>query len=68
MRTAQLPALHAATSPEAAPGGFYGPRGFRHMAGPPGQQGLYSRLRGTEEARRVWQFSEELTKVSFPGG
>ncbi|MFF3304596.1 SDR family oxidoreductase [Streptomyces sp. NPDC002908] len=68
VRTAQLPALHAATSPEAAPGGFYGPRGFRHMAGPPGQQGLYSRLRGTEEARRVWQFSEELTKVSFPGG
>ncbi|MET9592754.1 SDR family oxidoreductase [Streptomyces sp. NPDC006516] len=68
VRTAQLPALYAATSPDAGPGGFYGPRGFRHMGGPPGQQGLYSRLRGTEEARRVWRFSEELTKVSFPGG
>lgn len=53
---------------DAGPGGFYGPRGFRHMGGPPGQQGLYSRPRGTEEARRVRRFSEELTKVSFPGG
>ncbi|MGW7518392.1 SDR family oxidoreductase [Streptomyces sp. NPDC054796] len=67
VRTAQLPALYAATSPDAERGGFYGPRGPGHMGGPPGAQKLYSRLRGTEEARRVWQVSEELTKVHFPG-
>ncbi|NEB75564.1 SDR family NAD(P)-dependent oxidoreductase [Streptomyces sp. SID14478] len=67
VRSAQLPALYAATSPEAQPGAFYGPRGFRNLGGPPGAQKLYSRLRGTEEAGRVWRVSEELTGVSFPG-
>ncbi|MEU9350412.1 SDR family oxidoreductase [Streptomyces griseoloalbus] len=66
VHTAQLPALYAATSPDARPGGFYGPRGLGHMGGPPGEQRLYSRLRGAEETQRIWQVSEELTKVSFP--
>ncbi|MFB7653584.1 MULTISPECIES: SDR family oxidoreductase [unclassified Streptomyces] len=62
VRTAQLPALHAATAPEpeATGGGLYGPSGPGHLGGPPAQQKLYSRLRGTEDARRVWQISEEL--------
>lgn len=64
--TARLPALLAATSPDARNGGFYGPSGLRHLGGPPGEQRLFSRLRDPEEARRVWQVSEELTKVSFP--
>nr|WP_062339328.1 SDR family oxidoreductase [Herbidospora sakaeratensis] len=67
VHTAQLPALYAATSPDARRGAFYGPRGFRHLGGPPGEQDLYSRLRGAEEARRIWQVSQELTKVGFPG-
>lgn len=67
VRTAQLPALHAATSPDAERGGFYGPRGPGHLGGAPGKQKLYSRLRGTEEARRVWRVSEELTGAHFPG-
>lgn len=66
VHTAQLPALYAATSPDAKPGGFYGPRGPGHMGGPPGEQELYSRLRRAEEAQRIWQVSEELTKVPFP--
>ncbi|MET8468117.1 SDR family oxidoreductase [Streptomyces sp. NPDC006422] len=66
VHTAQLPALYAATSPDAERGKFYGPRGIAHMGGPPGEQKLYSRLRGTDEARRVWQVSEELTKAVFP--
>lgn len=65
VHTAQLPALYAATCPDAERGGFYGPRGLGHLGGPPGEQKLYSRLRGTEEAQRVWQVSEELTKVPF---
>ncbi|MEU8193349.1 SDR family oxidoreductase [Microbispora amethystogenes] len=66
--TAALPSLYAATAPEARPGGLYGPSGLGHLGGPPAEQKLYSRLRGAEDARRVWQVSEELTKVSFPTG
>ncbi|MEB8336145.1 SDR family oxidoreductase [Streptomyces endophyticus] len=66
VHTAQLPALYAATSPGAERGRFYGPRGLGHMGGPPAEQKLYSRLRGTEEAQRVWRVSEELTKAPFP--
>ncbi|MEU0299335.1 SDR family oxidoreductase [Streptomyces sp. NPDC006175] len=63
VRTAQLPALHAATSPEAVGGGFYGPNGTGHLGGRPAEQKLYGRLRGSEDARRIWQISEELAGV-----
>ncbi|WP_030377669.1 MULTISPECIES: SDR family oxidoreductase [unclassified Streptomyces] len=63
VRTAQLPALYAATSPEAERGAFYGPSGPGHLGGPPAPQKLYSRLHSTDEARRVWARSEELTGV-----
>jgi NAD(P)-dependent dehydrogenase (short-subunit alcohol dehydrogenase family) len=63
VETAQLPALYAATSPDAESGGFYGPRGLGHMGGPPGEQKLFSRLRSAEDAERIWQVSEELANV-----
>ncbi|MFV2176973.1 SDR family oxidoreductase [Actinomadura sp. LOL_016] len=66
VETAKLPALYAATSPDAERGGFYGPRGLGHMGGPPAAQKLYSRLRSDEEAQRVWRTSEELTRVTIP--
>ncbi len=61
VHTAQLPALYAATSPGRG-------RRVRRRAGPApgrpsGRAEAGSRLRGTEEARRVWQTSEELTGV-----
>ncbi len=62
VETAALPALLAATG---ADGRFYGPSGPGHVGGPPAEQKLYSRLRSADEARRVWQVSEEMTKVSF---
>ena len=65
--SAGLPALHAATSPDAAGGRFYGPSGPGHLGGPPAEQTLYSRLRGTEDARPVWELSEELANVRFRG-
>ncbi|PZG12186.1 short chain dehydrogenase [Micromonospora craterilacus] len=68
VQTAQLPALYAATSPDAKSGRFYGPSGLGHMGGPPGEQKLFSRLRSATDAQRVWRVSEELTKVSFPNG
>ncbi len=67
VHSAQLPALYAATSPDAVSGRLYGPRGLGHMGGAPAQQKLYSPLTGIEDARRSWQLSEELTKVTFPG-
>jgi NAD(P)-dependent dehydrogenase (short-subunit alcohol dehydrogenase family) len=66
--TAALPALHAATSPDARTGRLYGPRGPGHLGGAPAEQALYSRLRSHDEARRVWQVSEELTAARFPVG
>jgi NAD(P)-dependent dehydrogenase (short-subunit alcohol dehydrogenase family) len=64
--TAKLPALYAATSPDARPGALYGPKGPGNLGGPPAEQKLYTPLRDPEEAQRVWQVSEELTGVSFP--
>ena len=65
-RTAALPALFAATSPEAHGERLYGPSGFLHLSGAPAEQTLYSRLRSRDDARRVWQVSEELTGSSYP--
>jgi len=64
--SAKLPALVAATSPDAAGGEFYGPRGLGHLGGAPAKQALYSRLRSAEEARRVWDASAQLTGVLLP--
>jgi NAD(P)-dependent dehydrogenase (short-subunit alcohol dehydrogenase family) len=64
--SAGLPALYAATSPDAKRGEFYGPTGAGHVGGAPGHQALYSRLRSTEDAQRIWTASEQLTAVSFP--
>ena len=63
--SAGLPALLAATDPDGT-GGFYGPSGFGHIGGAPAAQKLYSRLRSTEDAARIWRASEELTGVTFP--
>lgn len=61
--SAGLPALYASTSPDAEGRRLYGPRGLGHLGGAPGEQKLYSRLRLSEEAGRIWATSEELTGV-----
>ncbi|MGW6336435.1 SDR family oxidoreductase [Nocardia rhamnosiphila] len=66
VETALLPALVAATAPDAGGGLLYGPSGFRHLSGPPAEQALYSRLRGADDAKRIWEISEQLTRTSFP--
>ncbi|WP_137845150.1 SDR family oxidoreductase [Microbacterium sp. 2FI] len=62
--SAALSAVYAATSPDAAGGKLYGPRGFRHLGGLPAEQALYSRLRSASDARRVWEVSERMTGVT----
>jgi NAD(P)-dependent dehydrogenase (short-subunit alcohol dehydrogenase family) len=66
--SAGLPALMAATSPDAEGGRLYGPRGFQHVGGAPAEQELYKPLRDEGEARRMWLASVELAGVTFPGG
>ncbi|NAS25837.1 SDR family NAD(P)-dependent oxidoreductase [Herbidospora sp. NEAU-GS84] len=66
VETAKLPALLAATGPSAKPGALYGPSGLGNLGGPPAEQRLYPPLRSSEDAARIWQVSEELTKTSFP--
>lgn len=61
-----LPALHAATHPDAEGGKFYGPRGFLHLSGPAAEQKVYRPARDVDEAARVWEKSEELVGVRFP--
>ncbi len=66
VETALLPALLAATAPDARGGLLYGPRGFGNLGGPPAEQKLYPTLSSADEARRVWERSEQLTGVQFP--
>ena len=65
LETAPLPALMAATSPQAHGGRFYGPSGLGHLSGAPAEQPVYSRLRSEDEARRIWEISERLTHVEI---
>lgn len=62
--SAKLPALMAATVPDARAGTFYGPQWPGNAGGPPGPQKLWVPLRDTD-ATRLWTLSEQLTGVSF---
>ncbi|MGN6694535.1 MAG: short chain dehydrogenase, partial [Aquihabitans sp.] len=64
--TAALPAVYAATSPNASGGRFYGPDGFQHLRGAPAEQPLYTRLDDPEGSQRIWELSQQLAAVSFP--
>ena len=62
-----LPALYAATSPDALPGGYYGATGRFEMVGPPGPVVIGEKARNAAMAQRLWEVSEELTGVRWPG-
>ena len=64
--SAQLPALMAATDPAAQGGRMYAPNGFQQLRGAPVEKPVYSRLRGPDDARRIWGISEDLSGISFP--
>ncbi|MEO7125046.1 MAG: SDR family oxidoreductase [Nakamurella sp.] len=66
VESAALPAVVAATSPEARGGQFFGPSGPGHYSGGPGIQKLYSRLLSESSATRLWNISERLTSVPQP--
>ncbi|GAA2586169.1 SDR family oxidoreductase [Microbacterium binotii] len=64
--SAALPALLAATSPDAVGGRLYSPSGPGRVGGAPGEQRLYRPLRDDAAARRIWTVSQELTGAAFP--
>ncbi len=60
-----LPILYAATAPDAAPGGYYGPIGRGERTGAVGPSRVMPQARDEDVARRLWEISEQLTGVSF---
>ncbi|MEO3742167.1 SDR family oxidoreductase [Plantactinospora sp. B5E13] len=64
--TGVLPALYAATSPDAEGGGYYGPAGFAELGGPPTPARLPGSLPDPAGAARLWEVSEQLTGVRYP--
>jgi NAD(P)-dependent dehydrogenase (short-subunit alcohol dehydrogenase family) len=61
-----LPILFAATSPNAAPMGYYGPSGLFELKGSVGPSVMSSKAKDTALAKRLWDVSETLTKVQWP--
>jgi NAD(P)-dependent dehydrogenase (short-subunit alcohol dehydrogenase family) len=60
-----LPTLFAATSPQAKPGGYYGPNGFYELKGPPVPAMIMSQATDAAVAARLSDISAALTGVSF---
>lgn len=58
-----LPQLYAATAPDVQPGGYYGPR-WQARGAPVAAQGPAAAY-DEAAAARLWQVSEELTRVEF---
>jgi protochlorophyllide reductase len=61
-----LPSLYAATAPGVRPGDYIGPRYLFELAGPPKVVKPNKRARSADDARRLWEISEELTEVAYP--
>jgi NAD(P)-dependent dehydrogenase (short-subunit alcohol dehydrogenase family) len=62
-----LPTLYAATSPDVASGDFIGPSQMFEAWGPPKKVGSSRRSHDEQDARRLWELSEQLTGVRTPG-
>jgi NAD(P)-dependent dehydrogenase (short-subunit alcohol dehydrogenase family) len=60
-----LPALYAATDPEAKGGRFYGPDGFGQCTGGPAELELYRTARDQAAATSLWDVSQRLAGVDF---
>jgi NAD(P)-dependent dehydrogenase (short-subunit alcohol dehydrogenase family) len=71
VRMGALPTLRAATDPSARGGQYFGPHrtGLRRrfFTGYPAVVESSARSRGEADQARLWQLSQELTGVSYPG-
>jgi len=55
-----LPIIYAATSPDAAGGRLYGPKGFKEMKGQPGECAFARAVHDAPLRARAWTLSEEM--------
>ena len=60
-----LPQLYAATMPDVQGGEFIGPDGFHELRGNPTRTKPSRNARSEDDARRLWEVSEELTGVRY---
>lgn len=60
-----LPTLFAATSPNARPGGYYGPDRVSETRGYPTAATIPAQALDRDACRRLWEMSEALTGVRF---
>lgn len=60
-----LPTLFAATSPDALKAGYYGPKNFFEMKGPPVPAVIGKRAKDTVIAQRLWEISGQLTSLGW---
>jgi NAD(P)-dependent dehydrogenase (short-subunit alcohol dehydrogenase family) len=60
-----LPSLYAATAPDVEGDDFFGPDGLAEQRGHPTRVGRTGRAANGEDAKRLWDISEELTGVTF---
>jgi hypothetical protein len=58
-----LPTLYAATSPQAAAGGYYGPNGALELRGLPGWAAIPEAADDPEVSARLWAALEQLGGV-----
>ena len=63
-----LPTLRAATDPSAGAGDYFGPSGVMQMRGYPKRVPLVKLAHQEEDAKRLFETSEELTGVQFAIG
>ena len=60
-----LPTVYAATSPEVHGGDYIGPDGLAELWGQPKKVGCSTAARDTASAAKLWETSEQLTKVHY---
>jgi NAD(P)-dependent dehydrogenase (short-subunit alcohol dehydrogenase family) len=65
-RAGALPLLYAATAPEAASGGYYGPTRLGETRDGVGPSWIAPQAKDADAAARLWALSETLTGVAFP--
>jgi NAD(P)-dependent dehydrogenase (short-subunit alcohol dehydrogenase family) len=63
-----LPTLLAATSPDATPGGYYGPSGFQELKGLPVLVKIAPIALDHTVGQKLWDISEHLTGTPFSIG
>jgi NAD(P)-dependent dehydrogenase (short-subunit alcohol dehydrogenase family) len=62
-----LATLRAAADPSARAGEYFGPAGWHGYTGYPVRAESADRSHDAQSRRRLWQVSEEMTGVTFPG-